>query len=117
MRTHPALATAVLAGWILATPPTDYDALRAFARMKTWAKGESAPEMVRVNAPRKEWDNLRAFDTADACEHARQQRKDAPATFPLVGTGAPPTDYEVFENMVYQGNQRAECLDASVFGH
>jgi len=77
MRTIPLLVRELMAGWILMTPPIDYDALKAWTTPTPWPKSFAPPEPALIPAPRSQRQNERAFDTAAGCEEARLQRASA----------------------------------------
>lgn len=114
MRLHPTLATAVLAGWILATPPIDYDAVSTWTKSATWDRGAHVPSPIRTDAPRRQWDNVQAFDTAAECEQARDNLQKAPA--PPKGKAFPPSTDDVLALARAYARKSAECVDGSVFG-
>jgi hypothetical protein len=49
-----ALAQIVLAGWILATPPIDFDAVKTWTRPEPWPKGFTPGVPIREGAPRSQ---------------------------------------------------------------
>ena len=114
MRPYPALSSALLAGWVLATPPIDYDAVTAWTKAETWQKGVHVPEPVRSGSPRRLWDNHGAYDTAAECEAARAALLKS-NTFPKK-EGFPPPTKQVLEYARALGRQYAECVDSTVIG-
>lgn len=114
MRPHPALSSALLAGWILATPPVDWEAIKAWTQSKTWEKGSTRPAPVRTHAPRRQWANVQAFDTAAECEKGRVALRATKPTAPAK-PGFPPTYSDMQEYARASARFYAECLDACTF--
>ncbi len=72
----------LLSGWVLMSPPLDRSPSSASADWK-----------VNLSAPISQWEQVRAYDSAEACESDRQNRialaQDMASRFPGL---APPPD-------------------------
>ena len=103
-----------MAGWILDTPPVDWEAIKAWTQFKTWQKGSTRPAPVRTHAPRRQWTNVQAFDTAAECEKGRAALRAIQPTAPDK-MRIPPTYSDMQEYARASARFYAECLEACTF--